>query len=56
MSKTFYVMYEGRVQETYVVEAESEEEARERWSETEPVSSEVIDGEIVDVEEVSDDH
>lgn len=45
----FTVIYEGRVREVYSVEAESAEEAREKWSDTEPVSSEVIDGEVTEV-------
>lgn len=45
----FTVIYEGRIREEYTVEAETEEEAREKWSDTEPVVSEVIDGEVVEV-------
>ena len=45
----FTVIYEGRVREVYSVEAESAEEAREKWSDTEPVSSEFIDGEVTEV-------
>lgn len=49
--KNFELTYEGRVREVYHVQAEAEAEAREKWMDTEPVSSEVIDGEIVTVEE-----
>jgi len=47
----FHVTYEGRVKETYVVEAETAEEAAEKWSDYEPTSSEVIDGSVVEIEE-----
>lgn len=49
--KEFLVIYEGRVREVYTVPANTEEEAREVWSDFEPDSSEVIDGEVVEVEE-----
>ncbi len=45
----FTLIYEGRVREQYSVEAETEEEAREKWSEEKPFISEVIDGGIVEV-------
>lgn len=45
----FTVIYEGRVREQYVVEAATEEEARQKWSDTEPEVSEVIDGEVTEV-------
>lgn len=51
----FTVIYEGRVREEHSVEAESAEEAREKWSDTEPVSSEVIDGEVTEVIEDTDE-
>ena len=50
----FELVYEGRVREIYAVTAASEDEAREKWSDTEPVTSEVIDGGIVSVNEVED--
>lgn len=49
--KNFELIYEGRVKEVYSVMAETEEEAREKWMDSNPVSSEVIDGEIVKVSE-----
>lgn len=51
----FTVIYEGRVREQYSVEADTEEEAREKWSDTEPTMSEVIDGSIVEVTREDDD-
>ncbi|MCT2357059.1 hypothetical protein M3G54_01605 [Brevibacterium casei] len=45
----YRVVYEGRVREIYIVEAENEAEARERWSDFEPEASDVFDGEIVEV-------
>lgn len=48
----FEVVYEGTVREIYYVFAETEDEARETWSDEEPSYSEVIDGEVVSVEEV----
>lgn len=50
----FEVVYEGSVREVYVVEADSEEEAREVWVDGWLASSEVYDGEVVDVEEMED--
>ncbi len=48
----FYeVIYEGTVREIYSVEADSEEEARKKWSDNEPVQSEVIEGDVVDIRE-----
>lgn len=49
---TFEVVYEGTVREVYSVEAENEEEARNKWSDCEPDSSEVTDGEVVEVTHV----
>ena len=49
--KQWTVVYEGRVRETYLVEAETESEAREKWSDYEPDTSEVLDGAVVSVEE-----
>lgn len=51
----FTVIYEGRVREQYSVEADTEEEAREKCSDTEPTMSEVIDGSIVKVTREDDD-
>lgn len=51
MKKTFTVVYEGAVHEIYTVVAGSEEEAREIWFEEEPDSSEVFDGEVIEVRE-----
>jgi hypothetical protein len=48
--KEYLVTYEGSVRETYCVIAESEAEAREKWSDTEPMSSEVTDGEVTSIE------
>lgn len=45
----FTVIYEGRVREEYAVTAATAEEARQKWSDTEPVSSEVTDGEVTEV-------
>lgn len=50
--KQFEVVYEGTVREVYHVFAETEEEARDLWSDEEPSYSEVIDGDVVSVEEV----
>lgn len=49
MKKTYTVIYEGTVRETYSVEAESEEEARQKWCDYDPISSEVIDGAVREV-------
>jgi len=46
----YRVTYIGTVREVYVVDAESEADARARWAEFEPTSSEVIEGEVVRVE------
>lgn len=51
----YEVTWEGRVRETYYVMAESEDEARENWSDGHVAHSVSFDGEIVDVAEVSDD-
>ena len=51
----FSVIYEGLVRQEYVVEAETAEEAREKWSDTEPVSSEVIEGNVTEVIEDTDE-
>ena len=48
--KTWIVTFEGRVRETYLVDAETEAEAREKWSDYEPDISEVLDGAVVSVE------
>lgn len=48
----FEVVYEGTVREIYYVDAETEDEARENWSDEEPSYSEVIDGEVVSTVEV----
>ncbi|GAB3192009.1 hypothetical protein [Nesterenkonia suensis] len=45
----YTVIYEGTVREQYLVEADSEEEAREKWSDNPPMSSEMIDGEVTEV-------
>lgn len=49
--KSFELIYEGRVREVYNVMAESEDEARAKWMNSEPVVSEVVDGEITEVKE-----
>ena len=51
--KTYLVTYEGTCRETYMVQAESEAEARENWHQVSinPISSEMIDGEVVHVQE-----
>lgn len=54
-NKVWTVIYEGTVREEYRVMAASEEEARERWSDEEPVNSEVIDGDVTEVMEVPAD-
>lgn len=51
----FEVTYEGRVREVYFVEADTAEEAREKYSDQEPYSSEVLDGGVVSVGEATDD-
>ena len=45
----FTVIYEGRVREQYSVEAATEDEARQKWSDEEPFISEVIDGTVTEV-------
>ena len=50
--KQFEVVYEGTVREVYHVFAETEDEAREIWSDEEPSYSEVIDGDVTYVKEV----
>lgn len=49
--KTYVVTYEGRIREIYLVEAKDEVEAREIWSKGAFFGSEVIDGEVTDVQE-----
>ncbi|QDK01384.1 hypothetical protein SEA_WATERT_115 [Microbacterium phage WaterT] len=49
--KEYVVIYEGTIRETYLVTANSEDEAREIWSDFDAMSSEMIDGEVVDVVE-----
>lgn len=51
--KTYTVIYEGTIREVYSVEAHNAAEAREIWSDFEPDISEVIDGQVVEVEEES---
>ena len=50
MAHEYIVTYEGTIREKYVVVVESEDEARELWSDNEPVSSEIIDGAVERVE------
>lgn len=50
--KQFEVIYEGTVREVYHVFAETEDEARDIWSDEEPSYSEVIDGDVTYVVEV----
>ena len=45
--KTWRVVVEGSVRETYLVRAESAREAMEDWHHHKPVSSEVADAEAV---------
>jgi len=52
---SYIVIYEGTIREEYVVEADSPEHARQIWSDFDPVSSEVIDGEVTEVLEDEDD-
>lgn len=51
--KTYLVTYEGTCRETYMVQAESEAEARENWHQVSinPISSEMMYGEVVHVQE-----
>lgn len=46
---TYEVIYEGTCREVYLFDAESEAEAREKWSDFEPMVSELIDGEVTEV-------
>lgn len=50
--KEFELEWIGEVREIYVVEADTEEEARENWHETEPVHSEAYGGAIKNVREI----
>lgn len=47
--RSYEVIWEGRVREIYVVDAHTEDEARDLWVGTQPVQSEAFDGEIVEV-------
>lgn len=47
--KDYAVVYEGTVRQVYIVEAESEDEAREKWSGSYLASSEMIEGGVVEV-------
>lgn len=51
--KTYEVIYEGTVRETYLVEANSEDDAKNNWHQKSmhPLSSEMIDGEVTSVRE-----
>lgn len=49
--KNYELIWEGTVREVYSVMAESEDEARRKWMNSEPVVSEALDGEITDVNE-----
>lgn len=51
----YEVIYKGTVRESYLVDADSEDEALENWSDHEPVNSEVIDGGPTEVFLVEDD-
>lgn len=53
--KRWIVTFEGRVRETYLVEAETAEEARDTWHDVEPEYSDVIDGGVIDVMEDDDE-
>lgn len=57
MSETrdYMVIYEGTFREVYIVNAASEDEARMNWSDSEPVISEAIDGEVVEVKVATDE-
>lgn len=46
---TYEVIYEGTLREVYLVDAESEAEAREKWLDSEPIASEAFDGEVTEV-------
>lgn len=50
----FTVKWRGTLEETYVFEADSEEHAREIWSDFNPDVSEAIDGEVTEVTLVDD--
>ena len=51
-TREFEVVWIGTVREVYLVEAESEDEAREIWVHDEPFSSEPLDGDVVSVREL----
>ena len=53
--KQYEVTYEGRVREVYYVTASSKDEARLIWSDDEPVISEVIDGDVMSIKDVTDE-
>lgn len=46
---TYEVIYKGTFREVYLVDAESEAEAREKWSDSEPIASESINGGVTEV-------
>ena len=48
----YQVIYTGTVKQVYLVDADSEEEAREKWYDTDPVNSEVTDGEVSEVRRI----
>jgi hypothetical protein len=50
----FEAVYEGQVREVYIVEAETMAEAEEAWPDGWLASSEVYDGDVVSIEEVTD--
>lgn len=51
---TYRVTYQGTIQETYYVEADTAEEAKDSWSSFPPEQSEVIGGEVIEVEQVEE--
>lgn len=51
----FEIVYEGQVRETYIVDADSREEAERIWPDGWLAQSEVYDGEVVSVEEIEED-
>ena len=53
--RQYKVIYEGRVREVYYVTATSKGEARLMWSDEEPVISEVLDGDVVSIKDVTDE-
>ena len=53
-TREFEVVYISTVREVYYVEAESEEEARQAWSDDEPLSSEAIAGAVESVREIGE--